>query len=148
MCGCVAAGQLRFVEIDDQQKGLCGQELKPAEPFLVLPLQIERAQRASLLERRAAEGEHVALAFEVGRAALLQILLQPLQPALGHAEVGEDQLVFHRLSIARRIDRPRGVGNGRIAERPQHMNKRVRVLVRHHIDECLRAARRAHRRQV
>ena len=84
--------------------------------------------------------QHVALAFELGRAALLQVLLEPLEPPLGDAEVGEDQLVFHRLRVARRIDRARRMRDGRIVERAQDVDERVGVLVGGDVDERLRAA--------
>ena len=137
-----------FVEVDDDQQRLRRQELKPAQPLEILALEIERAQRPALLERRPAEREHVALAFELGGAALLQILLEPLEPALGDAEVREDQLVFHRLRVARRIDRARRVRHGRILERAQHVDERVGVLVGDDVDERLRAGRLPGGRQV
>ena len=89
------------------------------------------------------DGQHVALAFEVGGAGLLEILLQPLQTALCDAEVREDQLVFHRLRVARRIDRAGRVRHRRILERAQDVDERVGVLVRDDVDQRLGAGRLA-----
>ena len=135
-----ARRQLRLVEVDDDQQRLRREKLKAAQPLQIFALEIERAQRPSVFERRAAERDDVALALELGRAALLQILLEPFEPALGDAEVREDQLVFHRLRVARRIDRPRRMRHRRIVEGAEDVDERVGVLVGGDVDQRLRAA--------
>ncbi len=96
--------QLGFVEIDHDEQWLRGQKLKPTQTSQVVPLEVERAQRASLLERGAANRQHITFVFELRSTCLLEILLQPLEPALGDPKVGQDQLVLHGLCIPRRID--------------------------------------------
>ena len=134
------AGQLRLVEVDDEQQRFCRQELESAQPLQIFTLQIQRAERPALFERGAAERDHVALAFEFRGPAFLQIFLEPLEASLGDAEVRKDQLVFHRLGVARRIDRARRVGDRGIVERADDVDERVGVLVRGDIHERLRAA--------
>ena len=53
--GGLAAGELRFVEVDDDEQRLGGEELEAAQPLQVVALEVERAQRPAVLERRAAE---------------------------------------------------------------------------------------------
>jgi hypothetical protein len=52
-----------------------------------------------VLERFAAPRHDVVFLLEVGRARLLQIPLDAFGAALGDGEVGEQELVFHRLRI-------------------------------------------------
>ena len=61
-----ALREVRFVQIDDDEQRLCGQKLKAAQPLQVVALQVQRAQRPSVFERRFTEQNHLALAFEVG----------------------------------------------------------------------------------
>ena len=65
--------------------------------------------------------------------ALLEILLDALEPALGDAEVRENQLVLHRLRIARGIDRTRRVRDRRDREtRERRARARRRSCSRRH----------------
>ena len=138
-----ASSRLRTIS-----SGLAERNWKPRSRLRSSPCKIERAERTSVFERRAAERHDVALAFEIGRPALLQILLEPFEPPFGDAEVREDQLVFHRLRVASRVDRPGRMRHRRIRERPQHVDERVGVLVRGDIDERLRRAGPDRRRHV
>ena len=95
----------RLVEIDDEQQRLCREKLKAAQPFAIVAGELERAQRLAVFERRLAALHQIAFLLELGGAPLLQILLDALEPAFGDAEVREDQFVFHRLRVARGIDR-------------------------------------------
>ena len=91
-----------------------------------------------MLERVLASLHEVALLLELRGFTLLEILLDAFEPALGDAEVREDQLVLHRLRIARGIDRARRVRDRRIAKRANDVDERVGVLVAGNIDERLR----------
>ena len=66
----------------------------------------------------------------------------PFEAPLGDAEVGEDQLVFHRLRVARRVDRAGRMRDRRVAERADDVHERVGVLVAGDVDERLRAGSR------
>ena len=134
---CPSPVRLRFVDVDDDEQRLGGQELKAAQPLEIVALEVERAQRLAVLERRLDGRDDVALAFELGRPRFLQILDEALQPAFGDAEVREDQLVFHRLRVARRIDRPGRVRHRGIVERADHVDERVGVLVGGDVDQRL-----------
>ena len=68
---------------------------------------------------------------------LLQVLLEPLEPSLDHAEVGQDQLVFHRLRVARRVDGSCDVRHRLVAERAHDVDQRVGVLVGDHVHQRL-----------
>ena len=70
---------------------------------------------------------------------LLQIFLDAFQTAFRDAEIREDQLIFHRLRVARRIHRSGWMRDCFVAKRAHDVNKRVSVLVRGDIDERLRA---------
>ena len=140
-------GHVRLVQIDHQQQRFRREELEAAQPLDVVAGEFQRAQRLALFERLLAPLHQVALLLEFGRASLLQILLDAFEPPLGDAEVGEDQLVFHRLGVARRIDRPGGMGHRRIAEGADDVDERVGVLVAGDIDERL-GARFRRRRHV
>jgi hypothetical protein len=89
--------------------GFGGEELKSAQQLQVGTGELQRAQGLPLLERSTAALHEIALSvgadLEVGPYTLLQILLDALETALGDAEIGEDQLVLHRLRVARGIDR-------------------------------------------
>ncbi len=104
--GIVAAGELRFVQVDHDEQRLRRQELKAAQPLQVVAVEVECSQRLSVFERRLARDDDVTFALEIRRFRFLQIFLEALQPPFGHSEVGKNQLVFHRLRIARRIDGP------------------------------------------
>src|SRR6185295_9141791 len=87
-----AVRELRFVQVDDDEQRLGREELVAAEPLPVLAFEVQRAERPPLFERGLAEDEHIALALELGSAAFLQVLLEPLEAPLHDAEVREDQL--------------------------------------------------------
>ena len=42
-------------------------------------------------------------------------------------EVGEDELEVEPLEVARRVDRPVGMRHGRVVERPDDVEQRVRL---------------------
>ena len=135
------ARELLLIDVDDNQERLGGEELKAAQPLQVVAFQVQRPERAAVLERRATQGHHVAFALEIGGAVLLQILFDPLESTLGHAQVGQDQLVFHRLCVARRIDRPRRVRDRGVVEGADDMDERIGILVPGDVDQRLGAAR-------
>src|SRR5262245_11365597 len=86
--------------------------------------------------------DQVAFFLELGRARLLQVLLYPLEPPLEDAEVGEDQLVLHRLRIPGGIDRARRMRNCLVVKGAHDVHERVGVLVAGHVDERLRTGPR------
>ncbi len=130
---------VRLVEIDHQQQRLGREELKAAQTFEIVAGQLQRAQRLAFLECRLAALHQLALLLELRRTTLLQILLEPLETPFDDDEVREDQLVFHRLRVARRIDRAGGVRDRCVAEGADDVDERVGVLVAGHVDERLRA---------
>ena len=137
-----------FVEIDHEQQRLGREELKAAQPLQIVAGERQRAQRPALFERGLALLHDVALLLELRRSSLLQIALDALEPPLGDAEVGEEQLVFHRLRVARRIHRARRMRHRLVAKRAHDVHERVGVLVVGHVHERLRAAGLGHHRDV
>ena len=127
-----------LVEIDDEQQRLGREKLKAAQTFEIVAGQLQRAQRLAFFECGLAALHQIPFLLELGGTALLQIFLEALEPPFNDAEVSEDQLVFHRLGVARRIDRAGGVRDRRVAERAHDVDERVGVLVASHIDERLR----------
>ena len=116
--------------------GLAERNWKPRSRFRSSPVELQRAQRLALFERVLAALHQIAFLLELRRAALLQILLDALEAPLGDAEVGEDQLVFHRLRVARR-DRPSPTDAG--PPRRETRARRARARRR----SCSRRRRRA-----
>ena len=127
-----------LVQVHHQQQRLGREEAEPAQPAPVL--RRERAARAAACAFSSAvlQRQHdLALRFEVGRAHLLQVPLDAFEPALGDAEVGEDQLVLHRLGVGRRVDRRAHGGDGLVAKRAHDVHERVGVAERRHVEQCL-----------
>ncbi len=63
----------------------------------------------------------------LGRVAVARAGLEPLDPALGHRQVGEQELEVEPLEVARRVDAAVGVRVGRVLERADDVEQRVRV---------------------
>ena len=124
---------LVHVEHDEQRLGR--QQLEAAQPPQVVAREAERSQRLPVLERGAAPHQQILFLVQVRRLVLLEVLLHALEPAFDDAEVGEDQLVFHRLGIARRVDRAGRMRDGFIAKRADHVHERVGVLVTGDVDQ-------------
>ena len=80
--------------------------------------------------------------------------LEPLDPAFGHRQVGEHELQVEALDVARRIDAAVGMRVGRILERADHVEQRVRVaqpgevIGRQLLGPDMPLRRRRRRRQV
>ena len=80
--------------------------------------------------------------------------LQPLQPALGHREIGQDELEIEPLEVARGVDAAVRVRIRRILERPHDVQQRVRVaqagqvVGRQLLGADVALGRRRRRRQV
>ncbi len=55
------------------------------------------------------------------------LVLEPLEPAIGHRQVGEDELEVEPLEVAGRVDAAVGVRVGRILERADDVEQRVGV---------------------
>ncbi len=53
--------------------------------------------------------------------------LEPLDPALGHRQVGHQELEVEPLDVAQRIHAPVGMRVGRVLERPGDVEQRIRV---------------------
>ena len=53
--------------------------------------------------------------------------LEPLEAALGHREIGEEELEVELLQVARRVDAARRMRVGRVLERAHDVEQRVRV---------------------
>ena len=128
-----------LVEIDHEQQWLRREELKAAQTLEIITSQTQRTQWLAVFECRLAALHQLAFFVELGGATLLQIFFESLESPFNDHEVGEDQLVFHRLCVARGIDRACRMRDGRIAEGAHDVHERVGVLVSGNIDECLRA---------
>ncbi len=143
-----ALRELRLVQVDHDEQRFGGQKLKAPEPLQIVAFEIERPERLAILERRPAQHDDVAFSFEIRGLRFLEILFEAFQTPLCDAQVGEDQLILHRLRVARGVD---GAGRMRdrwIVECAENVNKRVGVLVRGDVHECLGPARSARRREI
>ncbi len=78
--------------------------------------------------------------FSSGGRGLLEVLLEPIEPAFDDTEVREDQFVLHRLRVAGGIDRPGRVRHAVVPEQADNVQQGVRVAERRHVEEVLRAA--------
>ena len=136
-------GHVGLVEVDHQEQRFGCQQLEAAQSLEVLAGQVERAQRRPVFERVLAARQQIAFLLEVGRLGFLQVLVEPLEPSFDHAKVGQNQLVFHRLRIARRVDRLGDVGHRLVGERPHDVNQCVGVLVGDHVHQRPGAPARA-----
>ena len=67
-------------------------------------LQAQTAERLRIVECGATAEQNLVLVLEIGSRRLLEIFLEPFEPAFDDAEVGEDQFVFNRPRVAHRID--------------------------------------------
>ena len=131
-----ALRQIRFVEVEHEQQRLRRQELKSAQPLRIVAGELERAQRRALPRARRGSGRRISCSLlELGRVALLEIPLEPLEPPFDDAEVREDELVLHRPHVARRIDRA-----GRMRHRRDRETSARRAAARR---RCGTARRRA-----
>ena len=63
----------------------------------------------------------------LGRRAVPAAALEPLEPAFGHREVGEDELEVELLEVAGRVDAAGRMRVGRILERADDVEQRVGV---------------------
>ena len=100
---------------------------------------IERAEGLSFLERSAATLNEVAFFLQFRGLAFLQVPLDSLQAPFGDAEIREDQLVFHGLRIARRVNGTRGMRNRFVTKCADNVYEGVGVLVAGDVHERLRS---------
>ncbi len=145
-----AVGEQRrvgLVHVDDEEQRLRGEELEPADNLALGVAHVDPAQRPAFLERRLAAEQQIALTLEFRGAALLQVALDPFEALLGHREVGEQELVFHRLRVAGRLDLVRVVRHRRVPEGAHDVHEGVRVAERDHVEQR-RRARSARSRDV
>ena len=131
--------EIGLVEIQDDQQRLRRQELEAAQPFRVVRGELERAQGPAGFERLAATLQDLLLLAQLRGVGLLDVALEPFQPPFDDAEIGEDDLVFHRPHVARRVDRACRVRHRRIAEHPDHVQQGVGVAERRDVEQRLRA---------
>ena len=78
---------------------------------MVLRGQIKCAEWSSFLERLTAFLDHTLLFQEFSVFSFLQVLANPVNAPFGHGEIGQDQLIFHLLSVAGGVNVARRVGN-------------------------------------
>ena len=77
-------------------------------------------------------------------SAFLEVALQPLQPPLDHAQVGENDLILHRADVARAGSRDAGrMRHRRITKHPDHVQQRVGVPERRDVEQGGRSGRDA-----
>ena len=93
---------------------------------------VERRGRGSAGPRRGRlqplEDPHLALVrLALGLRAVPAGRPEPLEPSLGHGEVGQDELEVEPLDVAPWVDRALGVGHGRIVERPDDVEQGVGI---------------------
>ena len=103
---------------------------------------------APLFKRAFADRHYVALTFQIGGLGFLQIFFEPVEASLGDAKVGENQLVLHRLGIARGIDRAGWRWDSWVLEVAEDVHQRICVFVRDHVHQSLRARRPAGHHEV
>lgn len=92
--------------------------MKSAETPGIVSGECQGPERLAILERRAAADQERLLVLQIRRGALFQVAFEAFEASLDDTQVREDQLVFHRAHVARRIDGAGGVGDRRVAEHP------------------------------
>ncbi len=65
--------------------------------------------------------------FALGGCTVAAGRPEPLEPAFGHRQVGQDELQVEPLEVAPGVDRAVGMGHRGILERPHDVEQRVRV---------------------
>ena len=90
----------------------------------------------------------------LGRRPVPAAALQPLEAALGHRQVGQDELEVEALEVARRVDAAVGMRVRRVLEGADHVEQRVgvaqprQVVGRQLLGADVPLGRRRGRRQV
>jgi hypothetical protein len=97
-----------LIDVDDDQERLGGKELKAAQPLQVVAFQVQRPERLP----SSSAGDKVTTSRSRSRSAERFFFrsFDPFEPTARPRRGRQDQLVFHRLCVARRIDRPGGCG--------------------------------------
>ncbi len=131
---------LLLTEVGDEQHRLAGQERVAAQPRLLVLRELELAQRPLGFERLLQPLEERALAHVLGLVGLLDVGLEPLEPALDRGEVGEDQLELEHLRVAQGVERAVGVRRALGLEGAHHVDERVHAPQRGQVDERLALA--------
>ena len=127
---CGGRREVALSHVEQHEHGLLGQEAEPADRLRVVRVEPQIADRRAGLEALVDPAQHDLfapgrLAFRL--CAVLAAALEALEPALGHREVGERELEIELLEIACGIDAAGGMWVGRILERADDVEQRVRV---------------------
>ncbi len=124
------ARDVRLAHVEQHEDGLLGQEAEATDGLLVVSVELDVADRAALHQCGVKPLEDRLLAL-VGVALGLRPVApgraEPLEPALGHRKVGEDELEVKPLDVTPRVDRSFGVGHGRVLEDAHDMEQGVRI---------------------
>ena len=106
------AGEVALADVEQHEHRLLGEEPEAAERLLLVGVERLVADRAAGLERRleARQDDLLALVrLALGGRPVAPGAAQPLEPAVDHREVGEDELEVELLEVAGRVDGARRV---------------------------------------
>ncbi len=99
--------EVRLADVEDDQQRLCREQLKAAQPLLVVVRQRHLPQRRLPLESgQQSVLEEIPLASLLRLQASLDGLRETLQAPLDELEVGEDELEVDVGDVARGVDAP------------------------------------------
>ena len=130
-------GQVFFVEVDEVEKGLEGEEGVAADELLLGGRHRGRAQALARFEGRAKPQQEVPLLFALRVLRLLQVLLEPLQPRVDEDEVGQEELFLHAPDVRDRVHPSAGVGDVLAAEGADHVDEAVGLAKVAEEEACL-----------
>ena len=123
-------GQVLLADVEEHEDRLLGEEPEPADGLLLVGVETQVADRRAGLETLVQTPDDDLLSLgglALGRRAVTRARLEPLEPSLGHGEIGEEELEVEPLEVARRVDGALRVRVGRVLERPDDVEQGVRI---------------------
>ncbi len=124
------AGDVALAHVEQHQDGLLGQEPEAPDGLGLVGIEAQVADGRARLEPGvdAPDDDLLALGgLALGLRAVLAAALEPLQAALGHGQVGQQELEVELLEIAGGIHAARRVRQGRVVEGAHDVQQRIRV---------------------
>ena len=124
------ARDVALADVQEHEHRLLGEEPEAADRLLLVGGELLVADRAAGGQARveALEDHELSIVrLALGRRAVVTLLAQPLDAPICHGEVGEDEFEVEALDVAPRVDRALWVRHGRILERADHVEERIRV---------------------
>ena len=124
-------GDVALADVQQDEDRLLGQEPEAADRLLLVGVEARRRGSASRPRAPALSRPRTAssrsFASRSAGVPWRPLCLQPLEAALDEGEVGQDELGVEPVEIAGRVDRALRMRVGRVLERADDVEQRVRV---------------------